>query len=168
MKNWGILVLMVTLSLTYALPLSAGEKIVAGWVEKVRIYPGNLLLEAKLDSGAETSSLHAARLQTFKKDGQQWVRFEMDRGQGEKLVLERPLLRTVRIKRHFGRAQYRPVIRLGVCLGKIYRETEVNLVDRTGFQYRMLIGRKFLGDQVVIDPGLTHQLEPQCRQPDLE
>jgi hypothetical protein len=33
--------------------------VVAGWVERVRISPGDLVIEAKLDSGARTSRLRA-------------------------------------------------------------------------------------------------------------
>jgi len=166
MVNWVFWV--ITLPLIYALPSNAGDKPVAGWVEKVRIYPGNLVVEAKLDTGAQTCSLHATKLKEFKKNGEPWVRFEVDNKQGGKAILERKVIRTAAIKRHFAGSQRRPVVRLGICLGNIYRETEVNLIDRSGFQYRMLIGRSFLEGQVVIDPGLKYQLEPQCRQPNLE
>ena len=64
-------------TLVLALPAVAAEKTVVGWIEKVRIYPGNFLVHAKLDSGAEYSSLDAANLQEFERDGKTWVRFDL-------------------------------------------------------------------------------------------
>jgi len=152
--------------LALALPGAAGQKKVVGWIEKVRIYPGNVLVHAKLDSGAEYSSLDAANLTEFTRDGKQWVRFDLEeKREGKKLTIERPLRRWAPIKRHNQEPQRRPVISLGVCLGAIYKETEVNLVNRQNYQYRMLIGRKFLEGEVVIDPSAQYTLEPHCQEP---
>jgi hypothetical protein len=74
------------------------------------------------------------------------------------------LLRTATIKRHYLKSQQRPVIKLGLCLGTIYKETEVNLVDRSGFQYRMLLGRKFMEGEVIIDPSAKYTVEPECKE----
>ena len=65
-------------ALVMALPTVAGEKPVVGWIEKVRIYPGNFLVHAKLDSGAEYSSLDAGNLHgVFDRNGKNWVRFDL-------------------------------------------------------------------------------------------
>jgi hypothetical protein len=150
-------------ALVLAPPGTAGEKTVVGWIEKVRIYPGNFVVHAKLDSGAEYSSLDAANLTEFDRDGKPWVRFDLTERDGQKITMERPLLRQATIKRHYLKSQQRPVIKLGVCLGKLYQETEVNLVNRTGFQYRMLIGRKFMEGAVIIDPSAKYTVEPECK-----
>ena len=150
-------------TMVLALPSVATEKTVVGWIEKVRIYPGNFLVHAKLDSGAEYSSLDASNLQEFERDGNQWVRFDLSEREGTKITLERPLLRWAPIKRHNQEPQRRPVIKLGVCLGNIYKETEVNLIDRKNYQYRMLIGRKFMEGAVIIDPSARYTVEPTCK-----
>lgn len=152
-------------ALALAWPAAAGQKKVVGWIEKVRIYPGNLMVYAKLDSGADNCSLHAANLTQFQRDGRPWVRFDLDNRDGQKVTIERPLLRMATIKRHNLKAQKRPVIKIGVCLGDIYKETEVNLVDRAGFNYRMLIGRKFMEGVVIIDPAAKYTVEPHCQEP---
>jgi hypothetical protein len=166
MKYWHALLLSLCGVLALAPALLAGELQIVGWIEKVRLYPGNFLVHAKLDSGAEYSSLHAGNLKEFQRDGQRWVRFELTNRDGQKITMERPLLREATIKRHFLKSQKRPVIKLGVCLGKIYKETEVNLVDRSGFQYRMLIGRKFMEGSVAINPAAKYTVEPACPKPD--
>jgi hypothetical protein len=154
---------------TVAADKKAADKKIVGWVEKVRIYPSGLVIRAKLDTGAEYSSLDARNLTFFNRSGVNWVRFDVIEGDGKAVTLERPVLRQATIKRHFLGSQKRPVIRIGVCLGNFYRETEVNLVDRTGFQYRMLIGRKFMENFLVIDPAAKYTGEPECgEQPSLE
>lgn len=150
-------------ALILALPAAAGEKKVVGWIEKVRISPGNFIVHAKLDSGAEYSSLDAANLTEFDRNGKPWVRFDLSERDGQKITIERPLLRTATIKRHNQEPQRRPVIKLGVCLGNIYQETEVNLINRKNYQYRMLIGRKFMEGTVIIDPSAKYTVEPECK-----
>jgi hypothetical protein len=152
--------------LVLALPALAAEKTVVGWIEKVRLYPGNFLVHAKLDSGAQSCSLDASNVQIFSRGGQKWVRFDLEeRREGKKLTIERPLVRWAPIKRHNDEPQRRPVIKLGVCLGQIYKETEVNLVDRTNYQYPMLIGRKFMQGVFAIDPAAKYTVEPNCQEP---
>jgi hypothetical protein len=151
-------------ALVLALPAAAGEKKVVGWIEKVRISPGNFIVHAKLDSGAEYSSLDAANLTEFERNGKPWVRFDLIEREGQKITIERPLLRWAPIKRHNQEPQRRPVIKLGVCLGNIYQETEVNLINRKNYQYRMLIGRKFMEGLVIIDPSAKYTLEPECKE----
>jgi hypothetical protein len=152
--------------LVLALSAWAAEKTVVGWIENVRLYPGNFLVHAKLDTGAQSCSLDASNLQIFSRGGKKWVRFDLEeRREGKKMTIERPLVRWAPIKRHNDEPQRRPVIKLGVCLGHIYKETEVNLVDRTNYQYPMLIGRKFLQGTFAIDPAAKYTVEPNCQEP---
>lgn len=149
-------------TLICSLPSMAMDKKIVGWVERVRLQPGNVLLEAKLDTGAEYCSLDATNITKFSRDGQDWVRFEVDDHHGKTVIMERPLLRQATIKRHFSKAQSRPVIRLQVCVGNVLEEADVNLVDRHGFIYPMLIGRKFMEGRLIIDPAARHTVEPTC------
>ncbi len=156
--------LLSTLAVGIAASLQAGEKQIVGWVERVRLSPGNVVVDAKLDTGALHCSLDAENITHFTRDGAEWVRFDLQDRPGHKVTLERPVVREANIKRHFNHSQKRPAIRLGVCLGNYYQETEVNLVDRSGFQYPMLIGRSFLKKALVIDPGIKHTMEPHCKE----
>jgi hypothetical protein len=166
MKSFYALGVSLMGVLLLAMPASAGpKKVVVGWIEKVRLFPGNFTVHAKLDSGAEYCSLHAANLTEFQRQGRTWVRFDLDNREGRKITIERPLLRKATIKRHFLKSQKRPVVKMGICLCRIYKEAEVNLVDRSGFQYRMLLGRKFMNDAVIIDPALKYSVEPECPEP---
>lgn len=134
-----------------------------GYVETVAIQPGNLRIEAKIDTGALSSSLDATDIQTFSKGGREWVRFITHGNDNSSLRIERPVERTVQIRRAGAPVQRRYVVNIGVCLGTYYKMAEVNLADREGQKYRMLIGRRFLTGKFVIDPGAMHLTKPACR-----
>jgi len=40
-------------------------------------------------------------------------------------------VRIAKIKSALGKDESRPVVTLGICIGNVYRITEVNLVDRS-------------------------------------
>jgi hypothetical protein len=164
MKILAVILASVMTIAIYALPLSAMDKQIFGWVERVRIQPGNVLLEAKLDSGAEYSSLDATNITEFERQGEKWVRFDLNHRQGKAVSMEGKLIRYAPIKRHYGKSQRRPVIRLRLCLGNYSAETQINLVDRTGFIYPLLIGRKFMEGHVIIDPNLKFTVDPVCKE----
>ena len=146
-------------------PAVGSEKRTIGWVEKVRIYPGNLLVEARIDTGADMSSLHCDCITSFDRKGEKWVSFVVETADGKPNLMEQKVLRTAKIKRHFGEIQERMVIKLGVCLSTTYKETEVSVVDRSGLTYPMLVGRDFLGGDFLVDPSQSHKTEPRCKGP---
>jgi len=158
----GVLQYFVFLLLCLPLVAEAEAKELVGWVENAVVFPGGVVVKAKVDSGAKTSSLDCACIKTFKRDGKDWLSFSIKNDQGDIVTLEKPVARIAHIKRHFGKSQTRYVINLGICLGSVYRETEVTLVDRSGFNYALLIGRNFLQDDFLIDPSATFRNKPGC------
>ncbi len=149
-------------ALGFAAAVTADAKQVLGVVENARIFPGDMVISAKLDTGADNSSLNVTRLTHFNREGAPWVRFDVTDRHGKSVTIERTLLRTAKIKRHQGPRQERPVVLMGVCVGNYYKEVEVNLVDRSRFKYQLLIGRSFLKDGVIVDSALENTAEPEC------
>jgi hypothetical protein len=135
----------------------------AGWVENVSIFPGNLKIKAKLDTGARNSSLNAKHIEEFERDGAKWVRFELKNWKGRTLSFETRVIRMATIKQHETQSATRPVIRLGICLGNVYKEVEVNLQDRSKFNYQLLIGRSYLRNSILVDSSATFTVEPNCQ-----
>ncbi|MCB1843641.1 MAG: ATP-dependent zinc protease, partial [Halioglobus sp.] len=67
-------------------------KLVVGQLEKVWLPEIGIELSARVDTGAETSSLDARNIELFERNGSRWVRFEItDPKNGESLALERKL-----------------------------------------------------------------------------
>lgn len=127
-----------------------------GWLESVFIRPWNIRLTAKLDTGAKTSALHSDKVQHFNRDGRDWVRFTLVGEQEEKpIVVERPLERTVYIKERHKNASKRDVVVLALCKNGREYQTEFTLVDRSNFNYPLLLGRSFLSDVALVDSSET-------------
>jgi hypothetical protein len=144
----------------------AAARGVYGWVEFAELHLDGqpLKLKAKLDTGARSSSLDATDITPFERDGRRWVRFRVSRsGLQEASLMEQPVVRYVRIKRHSGPYDRRPVIHLPLCLGDELRTVEVNLTDRGRFIYPLLLGRKALARLAVVDPARTFVREPRCQ-----
>ena len=154
--------LAVSISVS-GVPMKALSKEVVGWLEKVCICPEDLVIHAKLDTGAKNSSLNASQLTVFERDGEQWVRFDVTNRSGKKATFERKVFRVAKIKRHAGRSQERFAIRMEICLRNVSKEVEVNLVDRSGFIYQMLVGRSFLSGDFLVDPSLKFTGNPDCK-----
>jgi hypothetical protein len=144
-------------------PAISNEKQVAGWVENVILFPGNLRVKAKLDTGARNSSLNAKHIDEFYRGGDKWVRFELKNWKGRTLGFEARVIRTVKIKQHGKQPAMRPVIRLGICLGNVYKEADVNLEDREKFNYQLLIGRSYLKNSILVDSSASFTLKPTCQ-----
>jgi len=142
----------------------AGAKEVVGWVEKAMIYPGGIQIKSKVDTGAKTSSLNCQCITPIKRNGEDWVSFSVKNFEGNITLIEKPIHRVAKIKSHFGEMQERYVVKMGICLGSVYREEEVTLADRSGFNYQMLIGRNFIKNDFLVDPGNTFLSKPSCKK----
>jgi hypothetical protein len=141
---------------------SQGRHTIVGFTETVRLYPGDLLIRAKIDTGARTSSLHAEDILSFERNGRLWVKFHVTNRDNRTLTFERPVVRQVKIKSLGGPAVTRPIVMLGICVGDVFRVTEVNLSNRLGFNFQLLVGRRFMRQALVVDPGRQFTREPRC------
>ncbi len=132
------------------------EKITIGWLETVQIVPENFQLAAKIDTGADNSSLSITNPTEFQKEEQSWIRFTIPLGEEQAITLERPIKRYTRIKRKGAASLKRTIVLMDLCVGTLFKEdVPVNLADRTGFKFPMLIGRSFLKGSAIVDSDLT-------------
>ncbi len=134
-----------------------------GWVENVLIGKLGLKMKGKLDTGADSSSVHAYDVQMYKKgEKDTWVKFKLKGKNGRIIRYDQNVVRFAYIKKKEGGLLKRPVIRMPICLGDIYAHAEVNLADRGHFNYDILIGREFLAARVLVDPSRTFVSQPNC------
>lgn len=131
----------------------AKDKLVLGSVEYFLVEPGGMRLESLVDSGAATSSLGTQELTLFERDGKDWVRFSLTNpvDAAQPVKIELPVRRFVRVARPGFDSQRRPVVDMSLTVGEVTHMVEVNLTERSGFDYVLLIGRNFLKDTAVVD-----------------
>lgn len=129
-----------------------GAKTIIGAIEPVRLIPSDLVRKARIDTGATTTSIDAADVQPFERDGKRWVSFRMG-GIEDAPLIKRPISRIVQIKRHGKASQDRYVVKMRLILGERSQVVEVSLTDRSQFIYPILIGRNFLRDYYIVDVG---------------
>lgn len=121
------------------------------------------MVRAKLDTGATTSSLDARIIKRFRKGGKRWLRFAVNHPEtGEEVVLVRERLRTVGIVQHEGENDVRPSVGIEICIAGQRQIVEVTLVDRSAFNYPLLLGRRALQNLAVVDSGETYLSSAVC------
>ncbi len=142
-------------------------KQVIGWLEAILIYPGEVKMRAKLDTGAKSSAVNVLHLDKIERNGETWVSFELQNDKNKKkrksVILEKKVVRTIKIKKKGGGLQERFTVMLEVCLGGVNKQIEASLVDRSNFNYQVLIGRDDLADDFIVDPAATFSLKPFCK-----
>jgi len=142
-----------------AKPVSPELVRVYGWREDIEIkgFPGKL--QAKLDSGALTSSIHAEEKQFFERDGKRWVSFLVKDNRKDKTTggrLEAPLVRIAKIKEPGGVSVAREVVLLSFRLGDRKFRGEFTLNNRGNMLSPVLIGRSIIRDLGWVDVSRTH------------
>lgn len=158
------------------------EKRIMGWVENIYLPPTYTKLKAKLDTGAKTSSIDARDITPFLRGEEQWVRFTVQRKGKDQyvdksgrvhpakpaisLVFELPVKRVVKIKRHKRKSMERYVVMMPVYIGGREYVAEFSLTDRRKFIYPVLLGRRFLKDVAIVDPGRTFLATVEPPSPD--
>lgn len=135
------------------------SKTIIGAVELIRLIPSDLVRKARIDTGATTTSIDAADVQPFERDGERWVSFRMG-GVEDAPVIKKPVSRIVQIKRHGEESQDRFVVKMRLILGERSQVVEVSLTDRSKFTYPILIGRNFLRDYYIVDVGAKLTSKP--------
>lgn len=133
-----------------------------GWVETVRILPEEFDLQAKIDTGADNSSLGIIKIIEFIRDGRKWIRFTVRNNKGQTQVFERPFERYALIKPKQTGLIKRPVVNILLCIGDRMFLTPVNLTERKKFAYQLLIGRSFLQHGFLVSSSSKLTTTPDC------
>lgn len=122
------------------------ELLVIGWMEHLDLPDlGLAQIKAKIDTGARTSALHAIGIEPFEREGESWVRFQVQ-------LDERAPWRWVEcaihdrreIKNTSGIPEERIVIRTQLKLTDRSWPISVSLTDRTNMRFPMIVGRSAL------------------------
>ena len=165
-KSFAAIFIIVGCTYSSSIFSKQPARVIAGWVEKVRIENQDFEVKAKLDTGAKTSSIHATNVKGFKKDGERWVKFTLElmdsRDKKHTQDFEMPRSRKARIKNHDGEHDKRYVVDLKICFNGHTYLTEFTLADRTEYIYDVLLGRQFLKKTAIVDPKNIFLTLPVC------
>jgi hypothetical protein len=158
------LFLLFSLSLLLSTAMANQEKHLYGYVEKALLVDKNLLLSAKLDTGAKSASLNATHIQEIEEDGVPYLRFIIPTKTGD-VPFKSPYIGKVKIKVRAGERLHptekakplaRPVIKIKIRIGDEEQLVVVNLANRKRFNYPLLLGRDAIKQfKGIIDPALT-------------
>ena len=135
------------------LPSTYAGKLVVGAIENILLPETGFVVAARVDTGANTSSLDARNIQNFERNGASWVRFILiDPETGDELEMERRRTRLVRIIQSTDDdGEVRPVVELRITLGDRTQVSEFTLTDRSHLRQPMLLGRNVLRDVMLVD-----------------
>ncbi|MEM0912833.1 MAG: ATP-dependent zinc protease [Pseudomonadota bacterium] len=128
---------------------------VLGALERVTIEAIKQSFDARVDTGAETSSINAMDIEFFERNGDDWVRFHViDAAQeaSEENWVEAPVVRFVNIRQASNdKPERRAVVKLWTRLGNMREQNEFSLADRSQMSHPVLLGREFIRDVAVVD-----------------
>ena len=126
-----------------------------GWREWVLLPALGLpRLRAKVDTGARSSALHVERQWRFVEAGAPWVGFALVPRRHAGVVEARAAIVDERmVTDSGGHRTLRVFVRTKLRLAGIERDIEINLADRCGMRFPLLLGRTALADAFVVDPA---------------
>lgn len=124
---------------------------VVGYIESVDLAEMELFgLDAKIDTGADSCSLHCDDVQVKGEAVTFLLHDEVHEAyHGKKITL--PIYKIKKVRSSNGRSEERVFIKSSIKLGCKTYQAEISLTNRENMKYPMLIGRRFLSHHYLID-----------------
>lgn len=132
------------------------KKNIIGWKEWFSFEElGIKAIKGKIDTGAKTSSLHAFNIDTFTKNGLEYVKFQIHPFQKNQKIIKTciaPIIDHRYVSDSGGRKEKRYVIESELTIGEIKTRIEITLANRDTMTFRMLLGREAINKmKTVVD-----------------
>lgn len=118
-------------------------------------------INAKIDTGAKTSAIHAFRIQEVQVNGAAHVEFYLHPVQRRKrpeIFCSAPVRDKRMVRSSNGQEEMRYVIETKMRLGDHLWKIELTLTNRDAMGFRLLVGRDALRRKFHIDPGASYLL----------
>ncbi len=108
--------------------------------------------DARVDTGATTSSISATDIVEFERDGNDWVKFTVENEGVKSKEVALPIVRRVKIRQSTSNdPAHRVVVMAWIQIGDLKEKTEFTLTDRTHLTFPLLLGRSFFKDVALVD-----------------
>ena len=111
-------------------------------------------MEAKIDTGAYTSSLHCENIVVNYENSKPILYFTLNLGEEKSFRFEE--FRLKKIKNSFGEMEERYIIKTLISIGRKKIKTTMSLSDRGNMRYPVLIGRRLLKGKFIVDVNLIY------------
>ena len=128
---------------------------IIGRVESVHLPDlSNNSLDAKINTGAYTSSLHCHSVEVYSVKGKNRVRFyilDPSHPEYEGKCFESPVYKIKKIKSSNGIVSDRVIIKQKIIFGGQTSTIQLSLSNRSDMKYPLLIGRRFITGKFLVD-----------------
>jgi hypothetical protein len=145
--------------------LARGDRVVIGWREYVSLPEWGIeRILAKSDTGAASSALDVGHLEELPGDR---VAFDVvtSRRRDDAIVhVVADIVRRTRVRSSLGDPHDRLLVSTTMTLGGVTKTIELGLVDRARMRCRMLLGRRTLKPEFLVDSGHTYVLGRRPRR----
>lgn len=133
------------------------QMILAGWREWLALPDLNIpYIEAKVDTGTQTSVLHTSFIEPFHQHGKLWVRFgihPLPERSDVRMIGFEPVLDQRLVKDSEGADEVCFVVETTVALGEMSKSVELTLTKNDAKKFRMVLGRTALQElNLMISP----------------
>ncbi len=132
-----------------------------GWEEWLALPKLGLpAIRAKVDTGAKTSALHAMAVEPFGPAEKPQVRFTIQpvpEDASLEIICSAPVVDRRNIMSSNGETELRYIIKTPVTIGEKTWDIEVSLTNRENMNFRMLLGRSSIQDDIFVLPASRFQ-----------
>lgn len=136
------------------------EQLKLGWREWCALPQLGLpAIKAKVDTGAKTSALHTFHIEPFEQNGIAFVRFlvhPIQKNEAVQAECTAPVKAQRMVTDSGGHQEMRYVIETQVNIGGRSWPIEMSLTNRDTMRFRMLLGRRAMGGNMVVVPAASY------------
>lgn len=135
-----------------------GSPLAVGWREYVALPDwGIRRILAKADTGAKTGAIDVRNVVDL---GAERVAFEVitRRRRDARVPVEAEVVRRSMVRSSLGEPHERLTVRTRLKIGPVEKTVELGLVDRSNMLCRVLLGRRALAPELLVDSGRVHLL----------
>lgn len=141
------------------------QKQLIGWREWADLPDFDVMrLNAKIDTGAKSSAIHAFRIRETMLGGTEHVEFylhPLQRRKKPEVFCSAPIADRRVIRSSNGQEEERYVIETRLRLGGRLWKIDLTLTNRDAMGFRLLLGRDALRRRFLVDPGASYLLNRQ-------
>ncbi len=135
------------------------KKTVIGWSEYVSFPDWHVVaLKAKVDTGARTSALHVEDLIDVGNGEVEFYVVLKLSGLKRRKKVRAKVVKWAKVRSSTGDYKKRCFVKTRIHVGPVEKEVEISLVCREKMVFRMLLGRKALERDFIVDVSRRHEL----------